>query len=166
MTQSSRRWASIATRRPVSNGSANACSRRSATSCPRTSLCFTSSPPDLDAVKAALSPITGQTTSFEIEVGEAFSLSGGVAFKVHNAALGTLRKRLAEPFLDELSNQDRSGFRGHITVQNKVKKRRAQKTLSVLKSADMPDRVRAEAVELWFYRGGPWEEAGRLVLGW
>ncbi|GAB5376119.1 MAG: hypothetical protein AcusKO_25810 [Acuticoccus sp.] len=56
-----------------------------------------------------------------------------------------------------LTRQDREKFRPHITVQNKVSPQEAHATLDHLAATFTPFSATAEGLQLWWYRGGPWQ---------
>jgi 2'-5' RNA ligase len=90
------------------------------------------------------------------------SLGRGVALQAESPALLALRAGLARQWSGWLSAQDRQGFRPHVTVQNKVDPPAARDLLDRLSAGFTPWDARGEALLLWHYRGGPWEEAGRF----
>jgi hypothetical protein len=49
-----------------------------------------------------------------------------------------------------------------VTVQNKVPKEEARTCMEALRAGFAPWDGTAVGLELWRYRGGPWEEAGRF----
>jgi len=87
-------------------------------------------------------------------------LGRGVAYAVESPELVALRARLAARFAPWLGAQDRQGWRPHVTVQNKVAPEAARATLAALQVRFAPWDGRGEALLLWHYLGGPWEEAG------
>ncbi|NJK45728.1 MAG: 2'-5' RNA ligase family protein [Pleurocapsa sp. SU_196_0] len=71
--------------------------------------------------------------------------------------LEALRSELASGWRDVLTNQDRSGFKPHVTVQNKVAPLEARETLALLEARFRPWSFTVTGLELWRYLGGPWE---------
>jgi len=88
-------------------------------------------------------------------------LGRGVAYSLEAPALTTLRANLAKQWHDWLTPQDRQGFRPHVTIQNKATPEAARALLHNLQAAFAPFTVRAEALLLCRYLGGPWEAVGR-----
>lgn len=84
-------------------------------------------------------------------------LGQGVAAEVNCAELLQLRQHLTHLWQDELSRQDRQGYRPHITVQNKVSPDAARQVYEQLSREWNPFRGYGEGLLLWYYRGGPWE---------
>lgn len=95
--------------------------------------------------------------SFEVAVVGLRSIGGGVAYDLEAPALVDLRRQLAARWSEDLSRQDRSGFRPHVTVQNKVAPAAARSLLAALEAGFVPWTCEAEGLALWWYRGGPWE---------
>ena len=109
---------------------------------------------DLAAAAQAAAP-------YDVQVTGVRSLGRGVAYVLDSAELTAQRARLAQAWWTELTPQDRSGFSPHVTVQNKVAPDVARALLADLRAAFSPYAVRARGLQLWHYRGGPWEPAGR-----
>ena len=56
-----------------------------------------------------------------------------------------------------LTPQDRTAWRPHVTVQNKVAPEDARRTWRELEAVSYTAPIWAEGVALWRYRGGPWQ---------
>ena len=112
---------------------------------------------DPDAVKARVEELCGGMTTFPVEVPGPMLLSNGVALRLEARELLSLRQRMAEEFWAHLTRHDRREFEPHMTVQHRVTRRRAQRTLGAVKGKFVPFTATAEGVALWFYDGGPWE---------
>lgn len=95
--------------------------------------------------------------AFPVRVTGLIFLGRGVAYRVEAEPLKGVRDAVAARFVDELTRQDAQGFRPHVTVQNKVTPARAKETLARLEAAFTPFEGWAEGLDLWRYRGGPWE---------
>lgn len=98
--------------------------------------------------------------AFEMEATGLINLGAGVAFRIESEELLRLRHQLMQLFEFGLSAQDRQGFRGHVTVQNKTSPEQARILLAELSAGFQPFRVQAVGLDLWHYLGGPWEHAG------
>ena len=92
-------------------------------------------------------------------------LGRGVAYSLEAPELTTLRAELARQWRDWLTPQDRQGYRPHVTIQNKAAPEAARALFQDMQAAFAPFTVRAEAVLLWRYLGGPWEALGRYAFG-
>ena len=113
---------------------------------------------DLTEVAAACQP-------FVIQVPELAPLGRGVAYRLRSAELDGLHRRLRSRWQQQLSPQDRQGFRPHVTVQNKVSPEVAAATLAALRERFAPFEITAQALRLWRYQGGPWTFRARFPLG-
>lgn len=84
------------------------------------------------------------------------NLGGGVAYRVDSPDLEDIRARIAERFAPMLTPQDRSPWRAHITVQNKVKAPEAHALLDQLSVERAPRPLALSGLAAWSYRDGPW----------
>ena len=111
-----------------------------------------------DEIVARAKELCAKGDPFTVEVAEVRSLGKGVAYRCASAALDQLRAALASSFADRLTRQDAQGFRAHVTVQNKVSPDKAKETHRALSRHFEPWSFQAVGLDLWRYRGGPWEE--------
>ena len=84
-------------------------------------------------------------------------LGGGVAFRIVSPDLDAIRGELAERFYGLLSAQDASGWRPHVTIQNKVPTKQARALRDQLEAAFRPRPLMISGLGLHRYLGGPWE---------
>ena len=84
-------------------------------------------------------------------------LGRGVAYRLESPRLSSLRKQLAQLWDAQLTLQDRQPFQPHITIQNKVSPDEARRVQQLLSATFRPWQITAVGLELWHYRGGPWE---------
>ena len=115
---------------------------------------------DVAAVLANLRAEAGPVLPFT--TGVLKFLGRGVAVEILCPPLAALRGRLAAVWGTELTAQDRQGFRPHVTVQNKVTAAEARATMTRLADgvSGLPGTI--VGLDLWWYRGGPWERAGEV----
>lgn len=106
-----------------------------------------------------------QRAPFPVEVTGVRLLGRGVAYDLHSAELADLRAGLADAWWPWLGAQDRSGFRAHVTVQNKVEPAVARGLHEQLAQGFAPTAARATGLALWRYLGGPWEPLARETFG-
>ena len=104
-------------------------------------------------------------TSFALRVSGVRSLGRGVAYFVESTELTSLHGRLAAAFGEQLTAQDRQGFRPHVVVQNKVAAPAARELLADLQASFAPWGVRAEGLDWWEYLGGPWKLREQFAFG-
>jgi 2'-5' RNA ligase len=116
-------------------------------------------------VAATLERVTAGRPRPPITVGEPFALGRGVAHRMPSPELEEVRAGIAEEFRDVLTDQDARRWRPHLTIQNKVGRDEARRTLASVQAEHEPYRTLVEALALWRYRGGPWEAAGEFAFG-
>lgn len=97
-----------------------------------------------------------------VRLGPPRFLGRGVALEVAAPDIAALRARLRAAWLDWLTPQDRQGWRGHATLQNKVAPDLARALFAQLSATLPPREATATGLRLWHYRGGPWEAAGEV----
>jgi 2'-5' RNA ligase len=109
----------------------------------------------LEAKALALRP-------FPLHVTGLRSLGRGVAYSLASPELASLRDDLAGQWATWLTPQDRQKHQPHVTVQNKVEPQKARELLTQLTDAFEPFAATGTGMDLWRYRGGPWEEVRRF----
>ncbi len=109
---------------------------------------------DVEAACAARGPVA-------LWFDRVLAFSRGVAFGADAPGLVAVRAGLARAWAPWLSDQDRRAFRPHVTVQNKVAPPAAQALHARLSRDFAPFAARAVGLELWRFRTGRWEPAGR-----
>ncbi len=108
-------------------------------------------------VKALLRAVAAGEKQIEVEIGEARTLERGVAIFLKSPRLHALREELAAEWWPWLADQDRAGFRPHVTIQTTESEAEARRTLELLRRESIPRRMRGVGLHLWRYRDGPWE---------
>jgi 2'-5' RNA ligase len=96
--------------------------------------------------------------SFELDVTGLRSLGRGVAYTLQSKELAELRRGFASAWAHWLTSQDRQKHQPHVTVQNNVEPVTARTLLTTLTEAFVPFHARGIGLDLWWYRGGPWEK--------
>ena len=109
-------------------------------------------------VKALLRQVSSGKPVLEMDVGEVKFIGTGVAVFLRSPQLSALREGLAREWWPWLTNQDRAGFRPHVTIQNKVGPAEARETQRAVAATLRLTRLRGVGLHLWRYRGGPWED--------
>jgi len=84
-------------------------------------------------------------------------LGGGVAFRVVSPDLDRIRAELSEDLHGLLGAQDSGGWRPHVTIQNKVPVKEANRLLERLRGEFQPRPLGIQGLGLHRYLGGPWE---------
>ena len=101
--------------------------------------------------------ISGQQP-FRLDATGLRSLGRGVAYAFESSELSRMRRHLALKWNDWLKPQDRQNHNPHVTVQNKVDPTQARALLEDLREGFQPFEVIGTGLDLWWYRGGPWEK--------
>ncbi len=96
---------------------------------------------------------------FPLDVTGLRPLGRGVAYALISSDLAEMRRHLAQTWNDWLKPQDRQNHNPHVTVQNKVDPTQARALLEDLADGFQPFEVIGMGLDLWWYRGGPWEKA-------
>ena len=110
--------------------------------------------PDSPEIIEQLSALS--ISPFKLNVTGLINLGAGVAFRMEAQELKVLRAQLASAFSADLSAQDKQGFRGHVTIQNKITPELARALLAELSDTFKSFEVEAIGLDLWYYLGGPW----------
>lgn len=115
----------------------------------------------LDELCDFLPRLAGEYAPPQGRVKEVMDLGKGTAIALDAPQLLELRALVAEHFHGSMTAQDLHEPRPHITIQNKVGKEEARALQASLAASlapwlDRPPFV-FPALELWRYRGGPWE---------
>ena len=120
-------------------------------------------------VVEVLRDVAGRTPPLQLTAAEPMKLGRGVAIRITGGGLKPLRRRLLERYEelmpDEITAQDRGGFRPHVTIQNKVPPQVAAALYESLIADWEPMEVVGGGLDLWWYRGGPWERVERFGFG-
>jgi hypothetical protein len=105
--------------------------------------------------------VAGEFAAPQGAVKGVMDLSKGTAIALEAPQLLALRAIIAEHFHGSLTSQDLHEPRPHITIQNKVTKDEARALQASLGPLLVPWIAKGAfafpALELWRYRGGPWE---------
>jgi 2'-5' RNA ligase len=101
---------------------------------------------------------------FPLEVIGLRSLGRGVAYNLASPELTGLRRHLAQLWNDWLKPQDRQKHQPHVTVQNKADPTQARALLEELTEGFQPFQATAIGLDLWWYRGGPWEKVSSSLF--
>jgi 2'-5' RNA ligase len=111
----------------------------------------------LPIIRRDIEAYASEQQPFAIDVTGLRSLGRGVTYTLRSPALSEMRRDLALRWHDWLKPQDRQNHNPHVTVQNKVDPAQARALLEDLSESFKPFLARGVALDLWWYRGGPWE---------
>ncbi len=118
-------------------------------------------PPErIDALADDLDAVAARTAPFAMRTDRLLFLGRGVAYRLASPDAERLRRSLAQRWRESLGPQDAAGgWTPHVTVQNKARPDAARALLDALAASFEPEPVGAVGMDLWRYRGGPWEHA-------
>ena len=89
----------------------------------------------------------------------------GGAYRIECESLRDIRAHVADVFADDLTRQDSQPWRPHVTFQNKADPDTAARTLRQVERNFEPFTTTLEGIDIWYWRGGPWEHAATVPLG-
>ncbi|SHJ30260.1 2'-5' RNA ligase [Hymenobacter daecheongensis DSM 21074] len=112
---------------------------------------------ELATISAQLRERCRQLAPLPLEVSGLQFLGQGVAYRVESAALEALHRELQALWRPHLTPQDQQKRRPHVTVQNKVAPAVARALHAQLAADFTPFQALGTGLQLWAYRGGPWE---------
>lgn len=124
---------------------------------------------NLDFILQTVTSNCSTTSPFEVFC-EPYELTTNSAVFIPLKAqqLISIRTNLRGAFMKafDMTNQDvKPNFKPHATVANKVTKEEAQDIFHEVKALSKEEKVthgRALGLDVWFYRGGPWEHIRRI----
>jgi 2'-5' RNA ligase len=119
----------------------------------------------VETIADQLLRLADRTAPIQLSLPKLRFLGKGVAINVTSPQLIELRNELAADWLAWLTPQDRQKYSPHITVQNKADPAAARRLFHDLSTSWAPLAGSGVALLLWWYRGGPWEAAGRFEFG-
>jgi len=111
----------------------------------------------VETIRDRLSGYCSVQPRFRLDVTNLRSLGRGVAYALQSPELATLRGALAQEWAEWLTPQDRQKHQPHVTVQNNVEPTSARTLLMELSKGFAPFTATGTGLDLWWYRGGPWE---------
>ncbi|MDA8871026.1 2'-5' RNA ligase family protein [Rhizobiaceae bacterium] len=89
---------------------------------------------------------------------------GGGAYVIECAELVAARATVAARFDGRLIPQDAQPYKPHVTYQNKVPGDRAKSVFALMERDFAPFDCTVTKLNLWWYRGGPWELEEAFLL--
>ena len=116
-------------------------------------------------IKALLGKAAAKEKIFPVVVGEVKAMERGVAIMLHAPQLSALRRALAAEWWPWLTDQDRLGFRPHVTIANNLGAGEARQIRESVAVTFRAPAMRAVGLHLWRYRNGPWESERLFRFG-
>jgi hypothetical protein len=121
-------------------------------------------PPSIEAELGRRLATYAATAPPRAMLGGVIDLGAGTALRVESEELEDIRHDLAEALTGLLTPQDRSPWRPHITIQNKVEPREARRLQTSLRATFQPRPLSIKGLASWRYLGGPWEPIRSYVF--
>jgi 2'-5' RNA ligase len=112
----------------------------------------------------ALASLAAKTGLLKLLVPSLRFMGNGLAYDVVSRELIELRETMARRWASHLTPQDAQAFRPHVTIQNKVPAEAAKALYQRLSETFEAFHVAGIGLQLWRYRGGPWEAAGEFAF--
>ena len=119
---------------------------------------------ELAAVRRQIKRICAEVAPPVVMVTQVLRREAGVALRLRAPGLADICDELAAGWAGLLTPQDRAGFAGQITIQNKVTAAEAKACHAQLAAGFVPFTTRAVAIALWRYCDGPWEALGSTAF--
>lgn len=116
------------------------------------------------AIQDLLEQTSREQARFALSVTGLRSLGRGVAYTLDAPELTCFRSTLAREWGSWLTAQDRQKHQPHVTIQNNVDPKDARDLLLRLEAEFVPFEATGIGVDLWWYRGGPWEKVARSAF--
>jgi 2'-5' RNA ligase len=116
-------------------------------------------------IKALLAQMAAGQRPIDIGPGEVKSTERGVAIFLRSPQLGALRDELAREWWPWLGEEDRRGFRPHVSIQTTLDEAEAHRTRQAVAATFRAPRIRGTGLHLWRYRDGPWESERLFRFG-
>ena len=113
-------------------------------------------------ILADMDGIARRTPPFAAAVSGLRHLGEGVAYSIESPALEDIRALLKTAFGHWLGSQDRRLWQPHITIQNRASKPEADALHAELSARFQPRTIGLVGLDLWHYRGGPWQQLGHV----
>ncbi len=117
-------------------------------------------PQALDEIKSAVVALTSNMPKPAAKLAGLIHLGSGVAYQLLSPELLAMRMELADRFAGLLVAQDQQTPRLHITVQNKVIPREAQRLFEQLSGTFEPRPFAIRGIGLHYYIDGLWQDIG------
>ena len=125
---------------------------------------FHAIPPSVEAELRDLLRTLANASAPRAQVTGLLNLGRGVAYRIESEGLAEIRAIIADRFHGMLSAQDSSGWRPHVTIQNKVDPSVARTLLADLQPEFRPRVIKLAGLGLHAYDGGPWEPLARFAF--
>jgi 2'-5' RNA ligase len=117
-----------------------------------------------DRIISHLGHVANEYPELTAQVDGVRHLGAGVAFSIANNELAAARASLKLAFSSWLGPQDKQKWQPHITIQNGVPRRSADRLYGELLAGFRPQPIRITGFDLWRYLDGPWDHMITIPL--
>ena len=104
-----------------------------------------------------IAAICKQQQALQLQVREVKMMGRGVAYRIESDRLMQMHLSLQKKWQQWLMAQDKQKLWPHVTVQNKVSADEAKLLYKKLEAVFTPFASVGLGLQLWAYKGGPWE---------
>lgn len=115
-----------------------------------------------ESIEVQLEDFAAEQFPFAITFDQLLTKQGFVGIRASGESLETQRSELSELFAALLRSQDKQPYRPHVTIANLGSPREAASCFKELEKDFTPWAGKVQGLELYHYRGGPWEFAKRF----
>lgn len=119
----------------------------------------------INLIKTQLDEIAGSQEKIGIAFDQLMTKQGFVGIRVVSDAMQRCRSQLDLQFQSLLRAQDKQAYRPHVTLTNLGSPKDAAQTMMAMEKVFVPWSGEIVGLELFHYRGGPWELAGTFPFG-
>lgn len=116
----------------------------------------------LDEIEEHLKITASRQYKFGLHFPTLKFIGRGTIAEINSSELISLRNKLANQWSDYLTPQDNQKFAPHVTIQNKTAPDEARNLFENLREAWQPKTGTAIALQIWYYRNGPWQLANEF----
>ena len=116
----------------------------------------------LDDIEEFLKITASRQHQFKLDFQVVKFTGRGSIVEIESPPLISLRNKLANHWSDWLTSQDKQKITPHVTIQNKVNAEEARRLYEKLRESWQPRTGTATALQLWHYKGGPWQLANEF----
>jgi len=116
----------------------------------------------LEEIEDYLKIIASRQYKFKLIFSAVKFIGKGTIVQIESTELISLRNKLVNHWSDWLIPQDKQKYAPHVTIQNKTETSEAQQVYENLNQSWQSRAGTAIALQLWHYRGGPWQLANEF----
>lgn len=116
----------------------------------------------LEEIEDQLKITASRQYEFKMIFSDLKFIGRGTIVQIDSPELVSLRNKIANHWADRLTPQDKQKFMPHVTIQNKTEPKEARLIYEKLKESWQLRTGTTIALQLWHYKGGPWQLANEF----